>query len=176
MTATPRPKLTPVPYATFVADVQAIAAALGGDGWRPEFIVGIGRGGLVPAAYLSHRTGIPMLSVDWSSRVAGFADDLLVRLAAMSKGGTRILFVDDINDSGGTLADLRRHLVDHGAVAEHQRFAVLIHNHQSRATVDYWSRGIDRTVDKDWFVFPWEAMAPDAVLVEDAGVVPERLA
>lgn len=176
MTAAPRPHLTPVAYERFVADVQAIAAVLGKDGWVPDFIVGIGRGGLVPGAYLSHRTGIAMLSVDYSSRVAGFADDLLVKLAGMSAGGTRILFVDDINDSGTTLADLRRSILDHGAVAGNQRFAVLINNRRSRATVEYWSREIDRAVDKDWFVFPWEAMAPDATLVEEALSVPERLA
>jgi len=176
MTGSPPPQLTPIAYDTFVADVQAIAAALGKDGWLPDFIVGIGRGGLVPGAYLSHRTGIPMLSVDYSSRVAGFADDLLVKLAGMSAGGTRILFVDDINDSGSTMADLRGSILDHGAKAANQRFAVLINNRRSRATVEYWSREIDRAVDKDWFVFPWESMAADAALIDEALSVPERLA
>ena len=41
----------------------------------------IGRGGLVPAAYLSHRTGIQMLSVDHSSGEAGFGDDPLYETA-----------------------------------------------------------------------------------------------
>lgn len=176
MTGSPTPKLTPIEYDRFVADVQAIAAAITADNWTPDFIVGIGRGGLVPGAYLSHRTGIPMLSVDYSSKVVGFSDELLVKLARMSLSGQRILFVDDINDSGATLADLRRSILEHGAVAGNQRFAVLINNRRSRAVVEYWSREIDRAVDKDWFVFPWEAVAAKSALIDEALSVPERLA
>ena len=44
------PDLAFIPYPEFVADVQAVAAALEADGWKPDYIVGIGRGGLVPAA------------------------------------------------------------------------------------------------------------------------------
>ena len=174
MTATPR--LNYIAYDAFVADVQAIAKLIEADSWVPDFIVGIGRGGLVPGAYLSHRTNIPMLSVDYSAKVAGFADELLVKLAGMSVAGQRILFVDDINDSGATLAYLRASILSHGGVAENQRFAVLINNARSRATVEYSSRQIDRNVDKDWFVFPWESVAPSAALVEEALSVPERLA
>jgi xanthine phosphoribosyltransferase len=176
MSASATPRLRHIPYDSFVADVQAIAARLDGDPWVPDFIVGIGRGGLVPGAYLSHRTGIPMLSVDYSSKVSGFADDLLIKLANMSISGQRILFVDDINDSGATLVNLRTSILDHGGIGENQRFAVLINNRRSKATVEYSSRAIDRDVDKDWYVFPWESVAPNAALVEEALSVPERLA
>jgi xanthine phosphoribosyltransferase len=176
MSAYATPKLNYIPYDRFVADVQAIAQRIETDSWVPDFIVGIGRGGLVPGAYLSHRTGIPMLSVDYSSKVSGFADELLVKLANMSIAGQRILFVDDINDSGATLVYLRGSILDHGGVGENQRFAVLINNCRSKATVEYSSRSIDREVDKDWFVFPWESVAPSAALVEEALSVPERLA
>jgi len=176
MSGSDTPRLSYIPYERFVADVQALADRLEGDAWAPDFIVGIGRGGLVPGAYLSHRTGIPMLSVDYSSKVSGFADELLVKLANMSIAGQRILFVDDINDSGATLVYLRGSILDHGGVAENQRFAVLINNRRSKAQVEYWSRAIDRNVDKDWFVFPWESVAPSAALVEEALSVPERLA
>ena len=176
MPAPAQPNLSYISYDRFVADVQAIAGELEGDAWRPDFIVGIGRGGLVPGAFLSHRTGIAMLSVDYSSRVAGFADDLLVKLAGMSVAGQRILFVDDINDSGATLVYLRDNILRHGGVAGNQRVAVLVNNVRSRAVVDYSSRTIDRDVDKDWYVFPWESVAPKAALLEEALSVPERLA
>jgi hypoxanthine phosphoribosyltransferase len=175
MTDTGEPTLNPIAYERFVEDVEAIAARIESDAWRPNFIVGIGRGGLVPAAYLSHRTGIAMLSLDHSSRVAGFADELLVKLAAMSAAGERILFVDDINDSGATLAYLRGAMLAHGGVADNLRSAVLIDNLRSRARVDYRSRTIDRELDKDWYVFPWESLAPRQTLIEEAREVPERL-
>ena len=169
------PILVPIPYEQFVADVQAIAAALEASDWLPDHIVGIGRGGLVPGAYLSHRTGISLLSVDYSAGVKGFSDDLLAKLAGETQAGTRILLIDDINDSGKTIIALRSAILGHGGAADFLRVAVLIDNLRSPAEVDYRARTIDRDADKSWFVFPWEAMAPTATLVEEAHEVPERL-
>ena len=170
------PELSFIPYPEFVADVQAVAAALEADRWKPDHIVGIGRGGLVPSAYLSHRTGISLLSVDYSSGVPSFAEELMEKLAVATGDGRTILLVDDINDSGGTIEALRKSLIDHGAIEGRVRVAVLIDNLRSAAKVDYRSRTIDRSTDKRWFVFPWEAMAPDSALAADAMEVPSRIA
>ena len=40
--------------------VNSIAMQMFKDEWRPDYIVGITRGGLVPAVLLSHTTDIPM--------------------------------------------------------------------------------------------------------------------
>ncbi len=175
MTASSEPTLNYISHEDFLRDVEAVAQAVETAGWRPDFLVGIGRGGLVPAAYLSHRIDVPMLSVDHSAKVAGFADELLIKLAHLLAEAKRILFVDDINDSGSTIAYLRDAIVRHGHT-EGLRFAVLIDNSRSVSRVDYHARTIDRSIDKDWFVFPWEAVAPRATLVEEAQEVPERLA
>jgi hypoxanthine phosphoribosyltransferase len=169
------PTLRHIGHADLLSYVEALAQAIEADAWHPDFLVGIGRGGLVPATYLSHRTDIPMLSVDQSSKVAGFADELLAKLAHQTMAGTRILFIDDINDSGATIAALRDTIRAQGGVADRLRVAVLIDNSRSIARVDYRARMIDRGIDKDWFVFPWEAVAPRIRLVEDAREVPERL-
>ncbi|MBY8823087.1 phosphoribosyltransferase [Sphingomonas colocasiae] len=170
------PIFTPIPYEDFVADVRVIAAALTEDRWQPDFLIGIGRGGLVPGAYLSHATGINLLSVDHSAKVHGFGDQLLEQLAAKSGQGRKLLVIDDINDSGRTICYLREAIDDAGGVSENVRFAVLLNNVRSAAQVDYWSRTIDRSITKDWFVFPWEAMAPATTHEEDAAEVPERIA
>jgi hypoxanthine phosphoribosyltransferase len=176
MTANDKPELYYVPYEAFLGDLESIARQLEADSWKPDFLVGVGRGGLVPAAYLSHRAGITMLSVDHSSGDAAFADELLEKLAAKSREGSRILIVDDINDSGSTLAYLRQVLVSHGSSEPHIRVAVLVNNVSSKARVEYAGTHMDRARDKRWFVFPWEAVAPRESLFEDAAEVPERLA
>lgn len=175
MTKATVPDLHYISYEAFQADVLAVAQTIGGD-LRPDYIVGIGRGGLVPAVYLSHALQLPMLSIDLSAKVPGFADELLAKIATKSAAGTRLLFVDDINDSGGTIAHIRTLLKHAGGNGDTLRFAVLINNTRSSTQVDYWSTAIDRESDKRWFVFPWEAVAPDHVLVGDALAVPERLA
>lgn len=170
------PVFTRISHDDYVAQVLTLAAQIRADSWTPSFIIGIGRGGLAPAVYLSHATGLPMLSVDHSSEVPGFADAPLVPLAARAKDGERLLFLDDINDTGGTIAKLRKALIDAGAAADNIRFATLIDNVSSSQRVDYRARTIDRAVTKDWFVFPWEAVAPQASLYDDAAAVPERTA
>jgi uncharacterized protein len=170
------PVFTPISHDQVVADVRALAAAVAAGEWRPTFLIGVGRGGLVPAVYLSHAAGLPALSCDLSAGVQDFAEEVLVRLAARTRSGERLLFVDDINDSGRTIGLLRRALAAAGAADGAVRFATLIDNVASAERVDYAARTIDRRQVKDWYVFPWEALAPDAQLAEDAAAVPERLA
>lgn len=129
----------------------------------------------MPAVYVSHELNVPMLSIDHSARVPGFADALIAKLAQMSARGARLLFVDDINDSGGTIAYIRSLLEQHGCDPDKLRFGVLINNMRSRTPVDYWIDAIDRAGDKRWFVFPWEAVSSREKLLHEAQVVPERL-
>lgn len=175
MPADAPPTLFYIPYQRFLDEVEAVARQIEGDAWQPDFLVGIGRGGLVPAAYLSHRTGIQMLSVDHSSGEHGFGDELLDKLAAKIRAGSRILIVDDINDSGGTIAYLRAAIDGKSGDPTALRIAVLVHNVRSPAKAEYRGSEIDRGVDKRWYVFPWEAVAPKAQLDLDALAVPERL-
>ncbi|AIT08289.1 phosphoribosyltransferase [Sphingomonas taxi] len=170
------PTFTHIAHDDFVAAVHTLADAVRDGGWTPDFIIGIGRGGLAPAVYLSHATGLPMLSVDYSSQVEDFAEAPLVRLAERTRAGEKLLFVDDINDSGRTIGHIRKTLAQAGATAAVLRFATLIDNASSAERVDYAARTIDRRDTKDWFVFPWEAVAPQQSLAADAAQVPDRIA
>ena len=176
MTGTDAPTFSPISYEQFLADVEALARSLAAEEWTPDFLIGIGRGGLVPACYLSHRTGIPLLSVDHSAGEAGFGDELLDKLAAKIKAGQRLLIVDDINDSGGTIAYLRAAIEAKSGDPTGLRVAVLVDNVRSKAKADYRGSAIDRSLDKSWFIFPWEALGTAETLAADAAAVPERLA
>jgi hypoxanthine phosphoribosyltransferase len=169
------PTLFYLPYERFLAEVEALARQIEEDEWKPGFLVGIGRGGLVPGAYLSHRTGLPLLSVDHSSGEHGFGDELLDKLAAKIESGARILIVDDINDSGTTINYLRAAIEAKVSAPDRLRVAVLLHNVRSNARAEYHGSEIDRDRDKLWYVFPWEALASRATLQVDAMAVPERL-
>ena len=100
---------------------------------------------------------------------------MLAKLAQQTRDGTNILLIDDINDSGRTIIALRSKILAAGGEEANLRVGVLIDNARSPAKVDYRARSIDRSVDKSWFVFPWEAMAPTETLIEEAEEVPERL-
>lgn len=159
-----------------VAGIHALAAAMEAEAWRPALLVGVGRGGLAPGVYLSHRMNLPLVSIDHSTRIAPFGAELIAVLAERTRAGEQLLFVEDINDSGRTIGEIRAALAGEGAVDANIRFAVLIDNALSTQRVHYRARTIDRSLHKDWFVFPWEAMAPRGKLAEEAMEVPERLA
>jgi len=164
---------TPFTHDQLVAGVHAIAEAVAD--WSPTLLVGVGRGGLTPSVYLSHRIGLPLVSIDHSTRIAQFGEELVAVLARRTRDGERLLFVEDINDSGKTIGELRTALAAQDAVAGQVRFAVLLDNVRSSQQVEYRAATIDRAVQKDWFVFPWEAMAPQATIDKDAREVPDRL-
>lgn len=169
-------KFTHFTYEEFVAAVLALGEQVRGAAWQPDHLIGIGRGGLTPAVFLSHAIEIPMLSVDVSAAIPAFHEDLLAKLAERTRAGERLLLVDDINDSGATIRALRQGLATAGAVADHVRFATVLDNVRSIERVEYAFRTIDRATDKDWFVFPWESVAPVGQLQADADAVPERIA
>lgn len=171
-----QPTLTPFTHDEFLAAVEHLGASLRDDPWAPTLLVGVGRGGLAPSVFLSHATGLQMVSIDFSTPITEFNDALIDALAKHTRAGDRLLFVEDINDSGKTIGAIRRKLAAAKAVLDNTRFAVLIDNESSVERIDYRFRTIDRRVTKDWFIFPWEAVAPKAAILEDAQAVPERIA
>ena len=117
--------------------------------WKPDLIVGVSRGGLIPAVMLSHRLGVRLEPVTWSTRDWGtkrVSDDLLRQHNYLKN----TLIVDDIVDNGDTMFQLKEQLLL-------ARSASLIFNvSQRKAIPDFWGRIINRNVDKDWVDFWWE--------------------
>lgn len=170
------PAFATITHEEFLADIALLASRIREDGWTPDFLIGIGRGGLVPGVYLSHALDVRMLSIDYSSKIYGFGEQLLAEVALRSAAGDRILLVDDINDSGNTIGILREAIEAAGGDLSNVRVAVIINNSNSLETVDYVARMVDRRADKNWFVFPWESVAPKASLERDAALEPGRIA
>jgi hypothetical protein len=105
--------------------VHKIIREMAQDNWRPDYIVGITRGGLVPATMLSHYLDVPMHTLNISFRDNDLGPESNLWMAEDAFGyvpyeGTelpapldrevtdpalrkKILIVDDINDSGRTL-------------------------------------------------------------------------
>lgn len=73
-----------------------------------DYIVGISRGGLVPAVYLSHMLEKPLLTLDFSTRddmlvSNDYRKDLRIMAEDILKNKCKILIVEDIVDSGKTM-------------------------------------------------------------------------
>lgn len=122
-----------------------------------DVVIGLHRGGSVPAIHLSHKLEIPCISIDWSIvdgelTERSLADaQLLSRLVHVEK--KKVLIVDDIIDSGKTIQELlARSNIDRNSVG----IACLIYNDEQPIVPDTWGRKISRTITPDWFEFWWE--------------------
>jgi hypoxanthine phosphoribosyltransferase len=138
------------------------------DKWQPDLVIGLTRGGLIPATILSHRFNVPMETLKISLRDHKGSEDSYKDYGLPDKN---ILIVDDINDSGATIAHLKQvweqyfpkkfkwdnfpavwDEVWHKKV----RFATIVDNISSQSKVDYRYTTINKA-DKDvWIVYPWE--------------------
>jgi len=82
--------------------VNDLARQISLSDWRPDYIVGLTRGGAIPAVMLSHYFGIPCETLKVSLRDGGSCESNLW-MAEDAYEGKNILVVDDINDSGATI-------------------------------------------------------------------------
>jgi len=150
--------------------------------WRPDYIVGIGRGGLLPATLLSHFLKVPMNSLDVSFRDGGetttnawMAEDAFGYINekdrdsvenASTNNGKNILIVDDINDSGKTLKWIQDDWMSgclpsddawDNVWGNNVRILTLVNNEASDFDeVDYAGFDINKAEEDCWIVFPWE--------------------
>lgn len=123
-----------------------------------ETIIGVHRGGLVPAVMLSHLFNVKMVPLRWQTRDQDKYTDH-AELCKILYGCGRddaILVVDDIADSGKTLNDIRRHIGFCDAINPPSvYYAALVEKTTAELDMPILSdtvTGLD-----DWIHFPWEA-------------------
>lgn len=132
-------------------------------GYKPDYIVGLTRGGLVTATMISHYLDVPMHTLKISLRDHEFTESNCW-MAEDAFNGKSILIVDDINDSGATfnylMNDWRKSCLPNdekwsNVWNNNVRFCVLVDNMSSKCNIKMDYVGMDNEYN-DWVEFPWE--------------------
>ena len=146
--------------------VSKIARDITVSDWKPDYVVGLTRGGLIPAVMLSHYFSIPMhtLGVSLRDQLGGESNLWMVEDALDYKN---ILVVDDINDTGATfnwiVNDWKSSCFPdnpnwNNVWNQNVKFAVLVDNLSSdfQYRMDYVGMEINKAENNVWVDFPWE--------------------
>lgn len=145
-------------WAGFGEAGRALARSVADDGYRPDVVLAVARGGVLLAGSLSYALDVKtmhLVNVEFYTGVNQRLDVPVLlppspRPAELA--GSRVLIVDDVADTGATLKLVRDLYAEHVADA---RLAVLYEKPESVITCDYvWSR------TDEWITFPWSSEPP----------------
>jgi hypothetical protein len=144
--------------------------------WRPNYIVGMVQGGLIPAVMIGNYFNIPVNALSKEESNLWMAEDAFgyidknnrsdVNVASISESRKNILIVNDINDTGNTINNLMEDwrsgcLPNDPTWKEvwnnNVKFAVIYDNvsSKSKVTVDFCGEEITKS-KKERIVFPYE--------------------
>jgi hypoxanthine phosphoribosyltransferase len=131
--------------------------------WQPDAVVGIARGGLVPATMAAGILALPLAMIGFD-RAGGLAD----WIGPPAAGGGRVLLVDDGCSSGRTMQAVRAALLDEGR--ECLTLAV-VHDPEVTAYVPDLSHAM-----RALWRFPWERgeATPAGRALRATGAGPDR--
>jgi xanthine phosphoribosyltransferase len=149
------------------AQTQEILRQMALDPWRPDYVVGLTRGGLVPANLISQYLECPMECLKVSLRDDTSQPESNLWMSEDAFEQRRILIVDDINDSGATLNWIREDWMSSSLPdnpkwqeiwGDTVRVAVLVDNEASTSelNVSYSAVDLNKAEEDVWIVFPWE--------------------
>jgi hypoxanthine phosphoribosyltransferase len=131
-----------------------LAGAIRGAGFEPDVVLAVARGGFVPARLVCDFLRLDRLgSLQLRHYAAGARGQEQVELLSppnVDVEGLRVLVVDDVNDSGETVAAARRILQQ--ASPSELRIAVLHEKERSREAADFVAR---RPESGQWIVYQW---------------------
>lgn len=137
---------------------RELAQQVADSGYVPDVVLGIARGGLIPAgsiAYAIDCKNLFTVSVEFYTGPDARLDVPVMLppfLDVNDLDDTSVLIVDDVADTGKTLELVREFCAGHVAEA---RTAVLYEKPHSIIHCDYVWRETDR-----WINFPWSTLPP----------------
>jgi len=121
------------------------------DKFKPDIIIGVSRGGWVPARFLSDYLDIGIMA---SVGVKSYAHTekkgkpVIVEKLGADITGLKVLVVDEVVDSGETLEVLKEYFAS--LKPKQVKYASLHYKPWAKLKPDYYA-----AESKDWIVYPW---------------------
>ena len=146
---------------------RELAELVAADGYQPDIILSIARGGLFVAGALGYALDVKNLHLANVEFYTGVNERLPVPILlppvpnVVDLSGANVLVADDVADTGATLKLVRDYCAGHVADV---RCAVVYEKPQSTVSCEYVWRRTDRWINFPWSDKPPVTDAPQAVL------------
>jgi hypoxanthine phosphoribosyltransferase len=140
------------------AGSRMLAEQIASDGFEPDIVLGIARGGLLVAGAVAYALDVKNTFTMNVEFYTGIEERLEMPMILppvpdlVDLGESRVLIADDVADTGKTLALVKEFL--DGKVGE-VRAAVLYEKPRSEVSCEYVWRRTDH-----WIDFPWSVLPP----------------
>ena len=126
------------------------------ESYGPDLIIGLTRGGWVPARMLCdnlvEKNLCSIKTEHWGITATREMSARLVQELNVDVKGKKVLVVDDITDTGMSMELALNHILTRNP--EKVNSATLLHIEGARVTPDYYSVFVPKK-EWAWFIFPW---------------------
>ena len=123
------------------------------DKFEPDILVGVCRGGWIPACILSdllQKTQLTSVKVEFYTGIAKTKrEPMITQPVSAPVDGKKVLVIDDIVDTGKSIDMVKRHIRE--LKAKEVKTATLYRKPWSKTAPDYYEKETDK-----WVIFPWE--------------------
>jgi hypoxanthine phosphoribosyltransferase len=130
-----------------------LAGKIRKNGFKPDIIVGVSRGGWPPARVLSDlmdNSNLANVRAEFYLGVAETKEEpVLTQPVSMKVAGKKVLVVDEVADTGKSLKLVKEHIIEQGA--REVKIATVYYKPWSIVKPDYYEKETSL-----WIVFPWE--------------------
>ncbi len=133
------------------------------DDYRPDIIIGVARGGIVPSRILSdllETTDFATIQIEYYDGINQTRKEPFMKQCLNAQlTDKKTLLVDDISDSGSSLQLAKKHL--ERQEAKETKIATLYAKPETITKPDYYEK-----LTSYWVVFPWDAKETVRKIIE----------
>ena len=134
---------------------KILARKIKSSGFEPDLVIGIARGGLVPARVVCDfllQKDLAAIKVEHWGIAATLGKARIKFPLPIDISGKSVLIVDDVADTGDTFSVIMDYIK--GKAPSEVKTAVLHYKTCSTSVPDYWA---ERQDEWKWIIYPWAA-------------------